>query len=112
MPTDKAAVALPRVKQLAEDNGRALDRAYRLLASGALEGPAADALYEGMAFRHRTVRSTFLSAFDEVRQPAAQSPDGAPSIMPPALGPPQGPPMSRPGVGSGDPDLLNLLGIE
>jgi hypothetical protein len=65
-----------------------------------------------MASRHRTIRSMFLDAFDNVQRLAAQSPNGPPNLTSPALGPPQGPPMSRPGVGSGDPDLLNLLGIE
>ncbi|WP_067832217.1 hypothetical protein [Actinomadura kijaniata] len=107
---EHAAAELPRVRRLADQYGPALNRAYTTLLDGALNGPAADRLFTGMAARHRTTRTAFYEAFDQVRRLAAQAPHPPRVREPHVPGPPSGP---RGGdIRSGSPNLLNTLAAE
>ncbi|WP_187239004.1 hypothetical protein [Actinomadura sp. HBU206391] len=110
---EQAAAALPRVARIAQQSGPALRKAFQLLSDGALVGPAGSRLFSGMVDRHRSTRSGFLEAFDQVHRLARQAKDQPPRVAAPYIaGPPQGGPPASAGVHSGKPDHLNLLGIE
>ncbi|MER7133672.1 hypothetical protein [Streptosporangium saharense] len=105
---EDAQAALRTISRLAEEYGPALDRAFRVLADGALTGPGAERLQAGMAERHAAVRHAFTTAFQQVR---ALGPSGPP-VPEPHLTPPPAPPSSREGFVGGDPDRLNSLSTE
>lgn len=99
--------ALRTISHLAEEYGPALDRAFRVLADGALTGPGAERLHSGMAERHAAVRHAFTTAFQRVR---ALGDGGHPA--PHIAAPPPAPPLSHGGHVGGDPDRLNALSGE
>ncbi|WP_067487972.1 hypothetical protein [Actinomadura hibisca] len=110
---ERAAAELQRIKQLADQHGPALQKAYAILASGALEGPAGNRLFAGMAERHQSARAGFYEAFDQVKKLAAQAAGGPPRISDPHIpGPPRGRPRESDAIRSGSPELLNSLGSE
>jgi len=87
---DEAEQALRAVARLAEQQGAALDRAFRLFGDGALLGAGAERLHEGMVERHLAVSRAFARAFDEVERLATARGDPpkipAPHIrQPPAV---------------------------
>ncbi|MFF0576665.1 hypothetical protein [Streptosporangium saharense] len=105
-PEDVPA-ALRTISRLAEEYGPALDRAFRVLADGALTGPGAEKLHAGMAERHAAVRHAFTTAFQQVRALGGGD-HPAPHIAAPRLTPP----LSPGGYVGGDPDRLNALSTE
>ncbi len=111
-PEDVQA-ALRAIARLAEEHGPALDRAFRVLADGALAGPGAEELHSGMAERHAVVRHAFTTAFQRVRALGASGGHPAPHVPEPHLAPPPASsPSSRGGFVGGDPDRLNTLSRE
>lgn len=109
---EAAAQALPIVRGMGEEFGPKLEGAYRLLEQGALVGPAADALFTGMTEQHKSVRSAFLDAFDQVHRLARQAKPPA-RVEPPSIrNPPLGLTPAPKDVLSGNPEQLSLLASE
>jgi cell division protein ZapA (FtsZ GTPase activity inhibitor) len=110
---EEVEAALRAISQLADEHGRALDKAFRILGDGALTGPGAVRLQQGMTARHGDVREALEGAFEEVRRLAARNPKGPPKVPPPRMG--RAPAGARPSQGDkagGDPELLKLLQAE
>jgi hypothetical protein len=113
MPTPaEAAQALRVVALLAEEQGDALDRAFRLFGDGALLGPRAVRLHAGLTQRRQEVGLAFTRAFHEVELLATARGDPQP-VPPPRLRRPPEPLREPPGgfVG-GDPDLMQAIDAE
>jgi hypothetical protein len=106
-----AAAALPAVARLAEENASALRRAFRILDDGALVGPAAGTLFNGLFDRHRLVLSAFSGAFGQVERLASTATPPPKVAWPRLPGLPSVPRQSA-GARGGDPELLHQLGVE
>ena len=100
-----------RVEELAVSAGRAGIRVQRLLAGGALVGPAAVALYGRVDGRRREVGRAFSAASGRV-EAVGEGLVPPVRVAPPALPSAGRPPASEPGVGAGSPDGLSDLMIE
>ena len=109
---DEAEQALRAVARLAEEQGAALDRAFRLFGDGALLGVGAERLHEGMVERHLVVSRAFARAFDEIERLATARGD-PPKVPAPHIRQPPAVLRSPPGgyVG-GDPELLQAMDTE
>ncbi|WP_164903414.1 toxin glutamine deamidase domain-containing protein [Nonomuraea polychroma] len=103
---------LVTIARLAEEQGNALEQTFRLFGDGALLGPGATRMHEGLTERHAIVRQAFLRAFDAVEQIATAEGHlpkvDAPHLRPPpaALPPPPG------GYVGGSPALMQALDAE
>ncbi|WP_240777761.1 hypothetical protein [Nonomuraea basaltis] len=109
---EEAQLMLVTIARLADEQGNALDRTFQLFGDGALLGPGATQMHEGLVERHVTVRQAFLRAFDAVEQLATAEGNpprvDAPHIRQPpaALTPPPG------GYVGGSPALMQALDAE
>ncbi|NUW36993.1 hypothetical protein HTZ77_37165 [Nonomuraea sp. SMC257] len=107
--SEEARTALRTIARLAEEQGNALDKAFRLFGDGALIGPGAERLHDGMLERHHTVQRAFMDAFHETERVAragGEPPSFAapyPRPTPAPLSPPRG------GYVGGDPALIQAL---
>lgn len=103
-----AVQLLPRVRELVQEAGTALQRAYRVLDDGALIGPAGSALYDRLADRQHELRRASLTLFDRVEDLARQAPtfSGTPWPHVPRAPIPSG---RKASTRSGSPDGLKAL---
>ncbi|MEU5860847.1 toxin glutamine deamidase domain-containing protein [Nonomuraea sp. NPDC047529] len=109
---EEAQLTLATIARLAEEHGNALDRTYQLFGDGALLGPGATRMHEGLIEQHLAVRHAFTRAFETVEQLAATG-GKSPTIHAPQLRPPPAPLPTPPGgyVG-GSPGLMEALDSE
>lgn len=113
MPTpDEAARALRTVARLAEEQGDALDRAFRLFGDGALLGPRAARLHAGLVDRYTEVGQAFNRAFRQVEHLVTAHGEPARVPAPRPRRPPV--PLREPpgGFVGGDPDLMQVIDAE
>ncbi|MBB5083339.1 toxin glutamine deamidase domain-containing protein [Nonomuraea endophytica] len=103
---------LAAIAKLAEEQGNALERAFHLFGDGALLGPGASRIHQGLTEQHRIVRQAFLRAFDAVEQIATAQ--GKPAgVNPPHVRPsPAALPPSPGGYVGGSPALMQALDDE
>lgn len=105
--------ALRIIGRLADEHGRALDKAFRVLADGALVGPHAVELERQMLVRHMSMREAFMTSFQWIWRLAARDPAGPPRVAEPRIGrPPVGAAQAHGGAVGGDVGLLDLLYTE
>lgn len=109
---DEAARALRAVARLAEEQGDALDRAFRLFGDGALLGPRAARLHAGLVDRCAEVGQAFTRAFRQVERLATARGDPPRVPAPHPRRPPV--PLREPpgGFVGGDPDLMQAIDAE
>ncbi|MFC3542454.1 hypothetical protein [Nonomuraea ferruginea] len=109
---DEAAQALRAVARLAEEQGDALDRAFRLFGDGALLGPRAARLHAGLVDRCAEVGRAFTRAFRQVERLATARGDPPRVPAPHPRRPPV--PLREPpgGFVGGDPDLMQAIDAE
>lgn len=112
-PRAELEAALRTVGRLADEHGRALDQAFRILADGALVGGHAVELERQMLVRHLIMREAFTGSFERIRQLASRDPAGPPRVPEPRIGrPPVGAAPAHGGAVGGDVALLDLLNTE
>lgn len=103
---------LVTVAQIAEEQGNALERTFHLFGDGALLGPGAARMFQGLTERYAIVRQAFLRAFDAVERIATS--EGKPAgVEPPRFRPaPTALPPSPGGYVGGSPELMQALDAE
>ncbi|MGN9788968.1 hypothetical protein ACTMTF_46770 [Nonomuraea sp. ZG12] len=108
----EAEQALRMIARLADEQGGALDRVFRLFGDGALLGSGAARLHGGLVERHSEVRRAFEQAFQQVERLALAGGDPV-RIPAPQFGRPPEALRDPPGgyVG-GDPDLMRAVDAE
>lgn len=108
----EAEQALRMIARLAEEQGGALDRVFRLFGDGALLGSGAARLHSGLVERHTEVRRALAQAFEQVERLALAGGDPV-RIPAPHLGRPPAALRDPPGgyVG-GDPGLMRAVDAE
>lgn len=107
---EEVQAALRDIARLADEHGRALHKAFRILADGALVGPHAVELEREMLVWHGAMRDALTGSFERVRELAASDPAGPPRVPAPYIGrPPVGAARAHSGAIGGDTGLLELL---
>src|SRR4051812_21536798 len=102
-----AAEALIRIRRVGNMYAGALDPVGRLLADGALVGPAGDRLSDALIDRYRTMRSALSTAFEQARHLAG--PEGLGAAEPYLGTAPRQAPRQGAEIRSGDPGLIDNL---